>query len=470
MLGALLFCALFLVTRLSAQEQFTLDTWTTNNVQPKSAGNCPNNNQCFEVSESGYAVRTFSTIGYESIQLRIDIGEDDLEGNDRCKVEYTSAAISGYLTLISRDSGGLNIMASLPDNAGVNDREDLTIRLQTDASDDEAACYFDELELWGVKITTAPTVDPTHEPSAEPTAEPTADPTLEPSWTPTSHEGAAGEDLEDSQDTLEGKEGEIGLNETGADDGSPLVMIVVLLGIALCGMLLAPMLWVLRKRRITLQHTKTTSALAINGTETATGEGELETTQREQTDKPRAVKPLCVVENAEAVKGSIANTTRDGSEHCATKGNSNGVMHDEVDEIENPEQEQEQAEAVEPGDVELVAAVSQMTLDAPKKPIKRQTLDKDKVEDEESALVSMGDMLTLGAPDQDDEAEGSESDAQQLLMGVMANDEEPEQEPRMHYKASSTNIDDMFEVLEVVNTKMGGNASSDSLEVGQTRR
>ena len=78
------------------------------------------------------------------------------------------------------------------------------------------------------------------------------------------------------------------------------------------------------------------------------------------------------------------------------------------------------------------------TLDVP------DVAPKERLDDEGDAALIMGDMLTLGAPDDENENEPGS--------------------PRMHYKVSSTNIDDMFEVHEEVNTK-GGDTSDDSLEV-----
>ena len=141
---------------------------------------------CFKVHESGYAIRTFSTIGYQSIYLRIYISMVDLSGSDRCIVEYTTAALSDYATLISTLSGGIDVEVSFPDNADINDRNDLTIRLKNDATGDKEKCYFDELQLWGVVVTTtAPTVSPSVVPSAAPSRLPTSIPTATPSSSPT---------------------------------------------------------------------------------------------------------------------------------------------------------------------------------------------------------------------------------------------------------------------------------------------
>ena len=192
----LLFLVLFLLKSLSAQQRFVnLDlnsdealNWNISAVTLGTYSSCPNdpgNNTCFKVHESGYAIRTLSTIGYQSINQCIDINAIDLSWGGRCIVEYTTAALSGYVTLISALSGGTNIEMSFPDNADINDRDDLTIRLRNSASGtgNKNNCYFDELELWGVEV---PTTAPTRSPSLSPTPSPSVMPSVAPSRLPTS--------------------------------------------------------------------------------------------------------------------------------------------------------------------------------------------------------------------------------------------------------------------------------------------
>jgi len=158
-----------------------LPNWSASALpHPADAGiyaDCPNNpNECFRLSQEGYATKTFSTIGYRNIQMRIDITAHAISHPDRCTVEYTTAAIPDWVTLIYTLDGGIGIEADFPNKASINDRADLTIRLSVDSTESATRCYFDSLELWGATalVTTAfPTSFPTT-PTAPPSQAPTA--------------------------------------------------------------------------------------------------------------------------------------------------------------------------------------------------------------------------------------------------------------------------------------------------------
>eukprot|EP01084_Bolivina_argentea_P020249 37675_1 len=80
-------CLLFLhyILSISAQTQIAYDAMTTNannwnyggnSVIPSTAQDCPLTNGCFELRNSGWVERTFSTKGYQDVYFQLYLHGD----------------------------------------------------------------------------------------------------------------------------------------------------------------------------------------------------------------------------------------------------------------------------------------------------------------------------------------------------------------------------------------------------------
>eukprot|EP01084_Bolivina_argentea_P277725 474263_1 len=154
-----------------------------NEAQTDYVGNgCPNDNKCLKVNDLAIVNASLSTLGYHTINLRIDVGTTpSYDPAGHCYIEYSSSNTSWvHVNLGGKQDATLDQTINLPDNNAYNNQYLFYLRLGNVGSEGaRGACYFDDLEIFGMPYgnNSTSTIHPTKQTIVTTASNPTVVPT-----------------------------------------------------------------------------------------------------------------------------------------------------------------------------------------------------------------------------------------------------------------------------------------------------